>query len=837
MKKIFFFIIVLAGFTIVYSQNYKDPSVPTEQRVAALLSMMTLEEKVDMLSGTGFATKPLERLGIPPLNMTDGPVGVRWKPTVAFPASIMLAATFDTSLAYRYGWALARETKAKERNTILGPCLNINRVPLGGRNFESYGEDPFLTSRIAVSYIKGVQSEGVVATTKHFAVNNQETNRMTINAKVDKRALYEIYFPAFKAAVQEAKTEAIMCAYNKLNGPYCSENEMLLNNVLKKEWKFDGLVMSDWGAVHSTEGAATYGLDLEMPGGDFLTKEKLLPLIKEGRVKESTIDDKIKRMLRVMFRMGYFDKQLDKPVTNAPEHRAVALDVARAGIVLLKNEKNILPLQVASVKSIAVIGPNAEVLRSGGGGSSMVIPVWSETPLNGIKRTFPNAAVSFAVGARLTGDVPAIEPQYFFLPNDTTGKNARLFNDMNLRPDDNGLVGEYFDNKELKGEPKLRRVDKNIEFRWGGDKPAEGFGVDNFSVRWTGRIQPAISGLYEITVASDDGIRLFIDGKLVIEHWNDHAVEARMAKINFESGKFYDVKVEYYENGGDAVALVGWTKPNENECAAAVDIAAKSEIALIFAGHSHYQESEGFDGQSIDLPENQIQLIYEVAKGIRNTIVVLNAGTQVNLLPWLNNVRSLVWAFFPGQEGTQAMVEILSGAQNPSGKLPFTIAQRWEDYPSSENFPGADSVVEYKEGILVGYRYFDTKNIEPLFPFGFGMSYTTYALSNANVRSGKNGLVEISVDVQNTGSVSGSEVVQTYVKDIKPAVVRPEKELKAFARVTLNPGEKKRVSLKLSPSSFQYYDDISNNWVRSKGEYRIFVGTSSKNVVIAGTLK
>jgi beta-glucosidase len=538
-----------------------------------------------------------------------------------------------------------------------------------------------------------------------------------------------------------------------------------------------------------------------------------------------------------MFRMGYFDKQLDKPVTNAPEHRAVALDVARAGIVLLKNEKNILPLQVASVKSIAVIGPNAEVLRSGGGGSSMVIPVWSETPLNGIKRTFPNAAVSFAVGARLTGDVPAIEPQYFFLPNDTTGKNARLFNDMNLRPDDNGLVGEYFDNKELKGEPKLRRVDKNIEFRWGGDKPAEGFGVDNFSVRWTGRIQPAISGLYEITVASDDGIRLFIDGKLVIEHWNDHAVEARMAKINFESGKFYDVKVEYYENGGDAVALVGWTKPNENECAAAVDIAAKSEIALIFAGHSHYQESEGFDGQSIDLPENQIQLINEVAKVNRNTIVVLNAGTQVNLLPWLNNVRSLVWAFFPGQEGTQAMVEILSGAQNPSGKLPFTIAQRWEDYPSSENFPGADSVVEYKEGILVGYRYFDTKNIEPLFPFGFGMSYTTYALSNANVRSGKNGLVEISVDVQNTGSVSGSEVVQTYVKDIKPAVVRPEKELKAFARVTLNPGEKKRVSLKLSPSSFQYYDDISNNWVRSKGEYRIFVGTSSKNVVIAGTLK
>lgn len=823
MRKIYVSFIICFSFTIACAQIYKDPKAQTEKRVTDLLSKMTLEEKVDMLSGTGFASKPLTRLGIPALNMTDGPVGVRWNPSVAFPSAIMLAATFDTSLAYRYGWALARETKAKERNTILGPCVNINRVPLGGRNFESYGEDPFLTSRIAVSYIKGVQSEGVVATTKHFAVNNQETDRMFINAKVDKRALYEIYFPAFKAAVQEAKTEAIMCAYNKLNGPYCSENEMLLNDVLKKEWKFDGLVMSDWGAVHSTEGVATNGLDLEMPGGDFLAKEKLLPLVKEGKVKESTIDDKIKRMLRVMFRMGYFDKQLDKPTTNAPEHRAVALDVARAGIVLLKNENNILPLNPASVKSVAVIGPNAEVLRGGGGGSSMVIPASSETPLDGIKRTFINAAVSFAVGARLTGDVPSIEPQFFFLPNDTTGKN--------------GLLGEYFDNKELKGEPKLRRVDKNIEFRWGGDKPAEGFGVDNFSIRWTSKLKPAVSGTYEITAASDDGIRLFIDGKLVIDHWSDHAVEARMAKINLEAGKNYDVKVEYYESGGDAVALLGWTKPNENEFTAAVDIAKKSDLAVIFAGNSHYQESEGFDRQSIDLPENQIQLINEVAKVNQNTIVILNAGAQVNLLPWINNVRSLVWAFFPGQEGTQAMLEVLTGAQNPSGKLPFTLAKKWEDYPAVGNFPGASGEVEYKEGILVGYRNFDTKKVEPLYPFGFGMSYTIFAVSNMKVQSKKNGNYEISVDVKNTGAVSGAEVVQVYVKDLKPKVVRPEKELKAFSRVTLNAGEQKTVVLKLNPSSFEYYDDIKNGWARSKGGYQVLVGTSSKNIVSIGNLK
>ncbi len=814
-----------AGICLAISQNpiYKNPNAKIEDRVNDLLKQMTLEEKVDMLSGTGFASKPNARLGIPELAMTDGSVGVRWNQSTAFPAAIMLAATFDTSLAYRYGSALGRETKAKERNTILGPCVNINRVPHGGRNFESYGEDPFLTSRIAVLYIKGVQSQGVVATTKHFAVNNQETDRMFVNAKVDKRALYEIYFPAFKAAVQEAKTEAIMCAYNKLNGPYCSENEMLLNDVLKKEWKFDGLVMSDWGAVHSTEGAATYGLDLEMPGGDFLTKEKLLPLIHEGKVKESMIDDKIRRMLRVMFRMGYFDKKLDKPETNAPEQRAVALDVARAGIVLLKNQNNILPLNTASYKSIAVIGPNADVARTGGGGSSMVVPLSAESPLNGMKRAFPGAVISYAVGARLTGDVPSIEPQYFFLPNDT----------MNTH----GLQAEYFSNKELKGEPKLRRIDKNIDFRWGNDRPADGFDVDNFSVRWNGRIKTTIPGTYEFTAASDDGIRFYINGTLLIDYWSDHAVEARSAKFSFEAGKFYDVKVEYYESGGDATALLGWTKPNENELTAAVELAKKSDAVVLFIGDSQFQESEGFDRQYITLPENQIELINEVTKVNSKTIVVLNAGAQVTLQPWLTNVKALVWAFFPGQEGTQAITEVLTGIVNPSGKLPFTIAKQWEDYPAFGNFPGPKGEVEYKEGILVGYRYFDTKKIEPELPFGFGMSYTTFVISNTKIKSTKSGNYEISIDLKNTGSLFGAEVVQVYVKDLKPKLVRPEKELKAFVRVALNPGEQKTVVLKLNPSSFEYYDDIKNGWARSNGGYQIFVGTSSRNVALIGNLK
>ncbi len=818
-------VIALCAFNILTAQTslYKDPSAKTEARVSDLLKQMTLEEKLEMLSGTGFASKPNTRLGIPSLDMSDGPVGVRWKESVAFPASIMLAATFDTALAFRYGRALARETKAKERNTILGPCVNINRIPNGGRNFESYGEDPFLTSRLAVSYVKGVQSEGVVATTKHFAVNNQETERMDINAKVDKRALYEIYFPAFKAAVQEAKTEAIMCAYNKLNGAWCSENEMLLNTVLKEEWKFDGLVMSDWGAVHSTENVARYGLDLEMPGGDFLTVEKLLPLVKDGTLKMTTVDDKIKRMLRVMFRMGYFDRKLDTPETNAPEHRSVALDVARAGIVLLKNQNNILPLDPSKVRSIAVLGPNAEVLRTGGGGSSMVAPAFSESPLEGIKRAFPNATVTFSVGARLTGDVPSIEPQYFFLPDDTTGQN--------------GLQAEYFDNKELKGAPKLRRIDKNIDFRWGGGKPAEGFGNDKFSVRWTGRLKPLLTGTYEITIAGDDGMRLFVDGKELISHWSNHAVEARMAKMDLQAGRFYDIKVEYYEDGGDAVALMGWTKPDENELNAAVAAARKSDIVLIFAGNSQYQESEGFDRPSIDLAENQITLITEAAKVNPNSIVLLNAGAQLNLLPWINSVRTVLWTFFPGQEGTQAITEVLTGAQNPSGKLPFTIAKQWSDYPSSANFPGSNGEVDYKEGILVGYRYFDTKKVEPLFPFGYGMSYTTFSLSNMIVKQSKNDEMQVSITVKNTGDVAGAEVVQLYVKDMGPKLIRPEKELKAFTKVLLSAGEVRTVTLKLDASSFKYYDDVRNGWMRSKGGYELLVGTSSRNVVSAGKIK
>ena len=432
--------ILLAGLQMTFAGGYKDSQTPVEKRIDDLISKMTLEEKIDMIGGTGFATKPNSRLGIPELKMTDGPVGVRWGTSTAFPAGIMLASTWDTALAGRYGGAVSQEVRAKDRNVILGPCININRVPQGGRNFESYGEDPYLTSRIAVSYVRGVQSGNVAATVKHYATNNQEWERDRINNKVGARALYEIYLPAFKAAVEEGGAMAIMSAYNKLNGSFCSENTFLLQDVLKKEWQFQGLVMSDWGAVHSTLATANNGLDLEMPTGDFLNREKLLPLIKSGTVHESAIDDKVRRILRVMFRLGLFDEVSSaKPQADGAPQRSVALDVARAGIVLLKNDNNTLPLNMSSLKSVAVIGPNAAVARTGGGGSSMVNPSPAESPLDALRRMYGRSVTfNYAVGAELPGEITPIGADLLSPPNE---------------PGKKGLLGEYFNNEELRGEP------------------------------------------------------------------------------------------------------------------------------------------------------------------------------------------------------------------------------------------------------------------------------------------------------------------------------------------------------------------------------------------------
>ncbi len=795
---------------------YMDKNNSVDQRVDDLLSRMTLQEKISLLGGTGFATKPIPRLGIPELKMSDGPLGVRWGKSTAFPAATAMAASWDTSLMYKVGQSIGEELKGKGRDVILGPCVNIARLPIGGRTFEAYGEDPYLTSRMAVGYIEGVQSEGVAATVKHFAANNQEYERMFVDEKIDHRALNEIYFPAFKAAVEQAKVLCVMSAYNKINGEYCSENDYLLKTKLRDDWKFDGLVMSDWGAVHSSIPTANGGLDLEMPTGEFLNDSTLLSAVKSGVVKEETINEKVRHILGVMFRLGLFDKthEPDSTLVNTPEHRQVAYQAAVEGIALLKNQANILPLNPDKVKSIAVIGPNAAVARTTGGGSAMVTPVYSVSPLEALKNKLGDKVkINYAQGVRLGGDFKAIDPAILFLPD----SNA------------NGLSAEYFDNMDMSGAPQIRREDTSVNFDWSNSSPAEGIPKEHFSVRWTTRLKAPATGDYILDVASDDGVRLYLDGKLLINNWTDHAEMTNSAKVHFEMGTYHDIKMEYYQNAGDAIARLG-LRPAENDSfQKAVEAARQSDVAIVFAGTSPQQESEGADRDDLTLPANQDQLINEVAKANKNTIVVMISGSPVLMSDWIDKVDGLVQAWFGGDEAGDAIADVLLGKHNPSGKLPMTFPLRREDCSAYDTYKKQDSVSSYSDGIFVGYRWFDKNNVAPLFPFGYGLSYATFSYSDIREKA-VGDTYEVAFKLKNTGIVEGVEIPQLYVHDPDTSIVSPVMELKRFDRIALQPGETQEVTFVLRKIDFAHYDASKEAWVTHPGTYEILVGSSSRDI-------
>lgn len=818
-------IIIVAGFSFNTKTGenmppYKNKNLSIEERVDNLLKQMTLEEKIDMLGGTGFETKAIERLGIPPLNMSDGPLGVRWDNSTALPSGILLGATWNPDIVTKLGTVLATETKAKGRQVILAPCVNIARIPMGGRNFESYGEDPYLTSRIAVNYIKGVQKENVVATVKHFAANNQEHQRDFVNTIVDERALNEIYFPAFKAAVQEANVLAVMSAYNKLNDHYCSENDYLLIDKLKKEWGFNGLVMSDWGAVHSTVPTFNGGLDLEMPDGKYLNKETLLDKIKSGELSETKLDDKVKRILRVMFTIGLFDDyQYDKSAVNTPEHKQVALDIAKDGIVLLKNNNSILPLDVNKIKSIAVIGPNSKVTITGGGGSSMVVPFSSVSPLEALQNKIGDKVkINFAQGCMLDGDSNPLDEKYLF--TDESGN-------------ENGLKAEYFTNKNLEGKPDRIMVDKIINFSWDWHGPFEDFPKDNFSVRWTGFIKVDKTGRYTLDVASDDGARLYLDDKLVIDDWTDHALVTNSYTTELKANQYYKIKLEYYENGGGAIVKLGWRKPNDELLTGAITTARNSDVAIVFAGTNYTYESEGYDRKNLNLPSDQDDLIKEISGVNKNTIVVLTTGSPVLMDKWLNNVDGLIEAWFAGEQAGNAIAEILLGKTNPSGKLPITFPKRWEDCSAYNTYMKEDGTTRYEDGIYVGYRHFEKNKIEPLFPFGYGLSYTTFEYGglklSSNEMPGNSNLI-VSFNLKNTGKVKGEEIAQLYINDVKSSIDRPVKELKRFKKVSLNPGEEKTIEFELDEKALSFFDPSTKNWKAESGEFEVLIGSSSEDI-------
>jgi len=809
------------------AQVYKDSKAPVEVRVADLLSRMTLEEKVDYIGGYNWMyTKAIERLGIPSFKMTDGPVGTRTHgKSTAYPASILTSATWDVDLSKRLGVALGKDCRSRGVNFLLGPGVNIARAPMCGRNFEYLGEDPFLSSTMVVPYIQGVQSQGVVATVKHFAANFQEYDRNWISSDIDDRTLMEIYLPAFKAAVQQGNVGAVMNSYNLLNGVHASHNTFLNKAVLKGLWGFDGILMSDWGGVHEGLAAFRGGTDLEMPGNEQMTAKHILPALANGDITESELNDKITRILRVCFRFGFFDRpQTIETIPNDdPESAQVALDLARSGMVLLKNLDGILPFNPKKIKRVAFIGPNADTYNTGGG-SSQTDPFHSVSTLEAFKKIAKNTKVDYTMG------IPSLN----YLSNKSVFYTA---------PDSRtvGLMAEYFDNRELSGTPKAVRVENVVDHEWVQTPSVEGIGQDNFSVRWTGVLRPEKSEIYKFTVKGDDGYRLFVNGEKVIDYWSDHGPIEKSTLIRLAAGKEYSIKLEYYEGGGDASIVLAWFQPKDENYNEAINMAAKADVAVVCVGFDKQTEHEGSD-RPFELSQAQDSLIKVVTKTNPNTVVILNAGGNVYMEKWLPSVKGLIHAFYPGQEGGTALAELLLGRVNPSGKLPVSFEKKWSYNPSFSTYYDTDNDkhVPFKEGLMTGYRHYDTKKIEPLFPFGFGLSYTIFDYSNLKVelKQDQNGVKAVaSFEIRNTGKMDGAEVAQLYVSDLECPVIRPLKELKGFTKVFLKKGEAKTVLIELDEAAFSYYKESIKDFGFDAGDFELLVGGSSKDIRLKKTIQ
>ncbi|NJM14079.1 MAG: hypothetical protein HC896_00620 [Bacteroidales bacterium] len=567
---------------------YQDASLPVDQRVEDLLKRLTLDEKIALLGGdsTGFSVAGIKKFDIPPLRMSDGPMGVRKPGSTAFPSAIAMASAWDTALMYDMGVALAKETKAFNLDVILGPCVNIIRMPHGGRNFESYGEDPYLTSRLAVAYVKGVQDQNIIPTVKHYACNNQEWERHNVDVVIDERTLREIYLPHFEATVKEANALGVMAAYNIVNGQHCSENKHLLQHILKEEWGFKGFVVSDWVSVYSTQNAVNNGLDIEMPELLYFSKDSINKYLEAGKITEETIDDKVRRVLRARFLAGMFDEKTepDTTVIQSKKHKNLALELAEKGIVLLKNENNFLPIKKENIKSIAVIGPTAHPAFTGGGGSSHVEPTYAVSPLEGIKNLAgPDIEVLYALGDTFKDNTIYPIPGSFLFPP--------------IGMDGEGLFGEYFSNRDFEGEPVLTKLDTAINFHWGIDKPGPLLPKDNYSVIWSGRLVPNKTGEHILQIATDDGSMLYVNGELLIDHWGNHGAVVKSNRIYLEAGKDYEIKVKYYEAGGGAAAILGWITPDKltktNHLAEAVSIAKRADVVVVCVGDDPEIAAEG----------------------------------------------------------------------------------------------------------------------------------------------------------------------------------------------------------------------------------------------------
>ncbi len=816
--------LVIPFLAVVPQANAKQ----IETVIERLLSQMSLDEKVSLThGGSAFATRAIPRLGLPAWTMTDGPHGVRGPKATYLPTSIGLASTFNPSLMTQVGAVLGKEARFFGSTVQLGPAVNIIRTPLGGRTFEYLSEDPFLASKMVVPLIQGMQSQGVAACVKHFAVNSQETDRMTVNVRVDERTLREIYLPAFKAAVKDAGVLTVMSAYNKLNGAWCSESPWLLGWQLKKKWGFQGAVISDWGAVHSTVTTALAGCDLEMPGStaeNFLNS-KLATAVRAGQVPEKTVDDMVRRILRSMM-----TAEARRPKTsaeaNTPAHVNVARYAADESIVLLKNQNRLLPLSKSGKYKIAVIGPGANAKHASGGGSSAVNANYEITPLRGITSYVgPEVEVNYALGVSYDGDEGSTLP-------------ASIYSSP--------VKATVYAGKSLEGTPLVEADIKEVGLEF-LKTVAKSIPTENYSVRFETTITPAQSGTYRIGTRSDDGSKLYIDDALIIDQWKDQAAHTELKNVPLIAGKAYKIRVEYYQGSGDAECSLRWIVPNQGpdpEFWKAVELAKRSDVVVLCVGTDHRWDSEGADKPSLKLMGNQDLLIRAVSQANPKTIVVLNNGAPVETESWDSDVKAILEAWYPGMEGGNSLARILFGAISPSGKLPVSFPANLSDSPAHANpvtpnkqFPGLNGELDYSEGLLVGYRWFDTKGIRPSFPFGHGLSYTTFRYEGIN--TGVRGeTATIKFDLKNVGDREGAEVVQVYVRPLNAVVARPLKELKAFTKVNLKPGQTQAVTLELPRESFAFFDVTAEQWRIDPGaEFEILIGSSSRDIRLRTRVK
>lgn len=703
------------------SQVTDKEKVQMEKRIEKLIKKMTLEEKVGLLHGNSkFYVAGVERLGIPEWSLSDGPHGVRaeinrhdwayagWTNDSAsyFPTGTAFAAAWNPELAYRRGEVLGEEARWRKKDVLLGPGVNIIRSPLCGRNFEYMSEDPYMNSVLAVAYIKGLQSRDVACSVKHFAVNNQETNRTTVDVECSERALREIYLPAFKAAVQEGGALTVMAAYNKFRGEFCAENNYLVRKILRNEWGFDGVYVTDWGAAHSTVPSMEAGLDLEMGTlidkyEDWYYANPLIEAVKSGKIPMSLVDEKVGDVLRVMIKTNVLDpkKRFGPGSMNTKEHQQATYDAAAEAIVLLKNQNNLLPLDFSSIKSLAVIGDNATRKHSNGGLSSEIKAVYEVTPLEALRAKW--------------GD----------------------------------------------------KVD--IRFAQGYEK-----------------------------------LSTFVEGS---------------------------------NNGQSSGTFSSKTQESDALLKEAVEVARTSDVALLVCGLNHDYDTESFDRLNMDIPYGQVELIQEVVKANPRTIVVMIAGSPLNMAAVDICSPAIVWAWFNGMEGGNALVDVLSGKVNPSGKMPFTTPVSLDQSPAYAlgNFPGRDLKVNYEEDILVGYRWFDTKGLPVVYPFGYGLSYTTFNYSNLNTDKktyDQADTIQATFTLTNTGDREGAEVAQLYVSDPVCSVMRPVKELKGFKKVFLKPGESRRITLDIPVSSLAFYSEAQSQFVVEPGEFILQLGASASDI-------